>query len=85
VSLIISVGFNYMSVKGPAVVGMYTLQQLTRSSKAPGFKPWNLKCDHLVSNFAFKSNLYRYTAGGGARDSNMRSEVKAAIASMTRA
>jgi HrpA-like RNA helicase len=28
--------------------------------KAPGFNPWNLKCDILVSKFAFKFNLYRY-------------------------
>jgi hypothetical protein len=28
--------------------------------KAPGFQPLNLKCDLLVSNFAFKCNVYRY-------------------------
>jgi hypothetical protein len=36
---------------------------VTRSLKAPGFNPWNLKCDFLVSNFAFKFNLYRYSLG----------------------
>jgi hypothetical protein len=27
------------------------------------FQPLNLKCDILVSKFAFKCNLYRYTGG----------------------
>jgi hypothetical protein len=32
------------------------------SLKAPGFNPWNLKCDILASKFAFSNrvNLYRY-------------------------
>jgi hypothetical protein len=30
--------------------------------KAPGFNRWNLKCDILVSKFAFRFNLYRYTS-----------------------
>jgi hypothetical protein len=28
--------------------------------KAPGFNPWNLKHDFLVSKFARKFNLYHY-------------------------
>jgi hypothetical protein len=30
------------------------------------FQPLNLKCDFLVSEFAFKFNLYRYRKGDGA-------------------
>jgi hypothetical protein len=29
--------------------------------KVHGFQTLNLKCDFLVSNFAFKFNLYHYT------------------------
>jgi hypothetical protein len=35
---------------------------LTHSLKAPGFiQPVNLKCDILVSKFAFKCDLHRYS------------------------
>ena len=29
--------------------------------KAPGYERWKLKCDDLLSNFAFNFNLRRYT------------------------
>jgi hypothetical protein len=35
--------------------------QLTHSLIAPGFNPWSLKSDILISKFAFKFNLYHYT------------------------
>jgi hypothetical protein len=31
--------------------------------KAPGTERLNLKCDELLSNFAFKFNLRRYSRG----------------------
>jgi Zn-dependent protease len=31
--------------------------------KTHGFQTWNLKCYLLVSEFACKSNLYRYSVG----------------------
>ena len=42
------------------------------SLKAPGFNPWNLKCDILAAwfqAFAFNINLYRSTRRGGTRRS----------------
>jgi hypothetical protein len=38
---------------------------LTHSFESTWFQPLNLKCDILVSKFAFKFNLYRYTTAGG--------------------
>jgi hypothetical protein len=39
--------------------------------KAPGFNPWNLKCDILVSKFAFEwGNVYRYSPGEPDLDMN---------------
>jgi hypothetical protein len=35
--------------------------QLTHSLKVACFQPLNRKCGLIVSNFAIKSNLYRYT------------------------
>jgi hypothetical protein len=45
-------------------VGLYKLNSLTvtHSLKAPWFQPLSPSCDLLVSKFAFKWNLYRYTA-----------------------
>jgi hypothetical protein len=45
--------------------GCTSRMQLTHSLKAPGFKPSNLKCDMLVSRFAFTCNLYRCSEGRG--------------------
>jgi hypothetical protein len=44
--------------------GPYKLRiQLTHSLKAPGFNPWALWSENLVSKFAFKwVNLHRYNA-----------------------
>jgi NAD-dependent DNA ligase len=57
--------YGSLDVFRAAAVGLYKLNSVypfTRSFKAPGFNPCTLKCDLLVSIFAFKCNLYRYTA-----------------------
>jgi hypothetical protein len=39
--------------------------QFTHSLKAPGFNPWNLSSENLVSRFAASSStLYRYIVVG---------------------
>ena len=45
-----------------SVVGFYKLNQLTHTLKAPGFNHLTYTvCEKLVSRFAFKFNLYRYS------------------------
>jgi hypothetical protein len=39
--------------------------QITHSLKAPGFNPEAHQVKNCFQAFAFKSNLYRYTADGG--------------------
>ena len=43
------------------------LMKPTRTLKAPESKRLKLKYDHLLSNFAFKFNLRRYTEYDGVR------------------
>jgi hypothetical protein len=49
-------------------VGLYKLNPVDPYHESAWFQPLNLKCDILVSNFAFKCNLYRYNAGASAAD-----------------
>jgi hypothetical protein len=39
----------------------------THSLKPPGFNPFTYQVRNMPKIFAFKFNLYRYTAGDGAR------------------
>jgi hypothetical protein len=43
-------------------VGLYKLISVYLSLESAWFEPLSLKCEKLVSDFAFKFNLYRYTA-----------------------
>jgi hypothetical protein len=47
--------------------GLYPLNSIEPSLEITCFQPLNLKCDLLVSKFAFKLDLYRYAAGLCAR------------------
>jgi hypothetical protein len=52
-------------VEAVAVVGLYKLNPVYPQLESTWIlQPLNLKFDLLVSKFAFKCNLYRYTAGG---------------------
>ena len=56
-----------------AIVGLYKLNPaVTHSLKAPDFKPLNLKCDILVSKFAFKFQLVPLHRGGRVAASHAR-------------
>jgi hypothetical protein len=48
-------------VVNSAQVGLYKLNAVDPALESAWFQPLNLKCDILVSKFAFKCNLYRYT------------------------
>ena len=41
--------------------GLYKLNPVDPQLESAWFQPLKLKCDFLVSKFAFKFNLYRYT------------------------
>jgi len=46
------------------------LKPMRLKLKAPGTKPLKLKCDKLLSTFAFNFNLCRYTLVGAGADAN---------------
>jgi hypothetical protein len=54
---------------------------LTYSLKGAWFQPLNLKCDILVSKFAFKFNLYRYSSAfvGDLKLSDFKLVLAAAV------
>ena len=45
-------------------MGLYKLNPVDPQLESAWFQPLKLKCDFLVSNFAVKLNLYRYTTVG---------------------
>ena len=45
------------------MVGLYKLNAVEPWLESAWFQTLNLKCDILVSKFAFKCNLYRYVGG----------------------
>jgi di/tricarboxylate transporter len=55
-------GETLQSISFLVMVGVYKLESSLpiHSLKGAWFQPLNLKCDILISKFAFKVNLYRY-------------------------
>ena len=49
---------------------------------APGAEPLKQKCDELLSNFAYKFNLRRYTPGTSRPTSSWHSPLRGGAASM---
>ena len=61
-------GVSWMQSRGRAV----QVDPVKPTLKAPGTKRLKLEYDEVLSSFAFKSNLRRYTAGNGRRRARKR-------------
>jgi hypothetical protein len=54
-----------------AKVGLHKETSVYPELQSPWFQPLNMKCDILVTNFAFIFNLYRCTKGKGGEDDGL--------------